>query len=133
MEGIVKWALDRQADHDRRTNYQRGADFERKARDDLIEKKGALLVVRAAGSHGVADLVAFFAPDEVSPGDTHGTRTVSVPNAWLVQVKKDGKIPLDEREALIETARATGTVPVIAWHDIGIGVTFIHAETKEEM
>lgn len=116
--------------HDRRTNYGRGADFERRARDDLYAK-GALLVVRAAGSHGKADLVALFPAEDLDY--EIDCPIVTVPNVWLVQVKKDGKIPLDEREALIEIARATGTTPVIAWHDIGIGVTFVDAETKEEL
>jgi hypothetical protein len=42
--------------------------------------------VRAAGSHGVADLVALFSWGEV----------------WMVQCKLDGKLPAREKEKLFE-------------------------------
>jgi len=106
--------------HDR-TNYQRGADLERKAASTLLHDYGALLVVRAAGSHGKADLVALFEPDVIS---WHADADVAAPHVWLVQVKKDARLPAEEREALLQIAAETATVPVLAYAVRGQGVRF---------
>jgi Holliday junction resolvase len=111
-------------ERDRRTNYQRGADFERTVRDALYGEHGAKLVVRAAGSHGKADLVAFFEPEEGFVGRKGRTEDImrAVPVAWLVQVKKDGLLPKAEREELIAIANETATEPYLAWHARRSGV-----------
>lgn len=83
------------------TNYERGRAFEYRVRDALKDK-GAVYVMRAAGSHTKADLAAFF--------DTHGWSPV----VWLVQCKRDGRLPAAEREELVSIARQTGTRPMLA-------------------
>lgn len=117
---------------DRRTNYQRGADFERAVRDYYLHDMEALLVVRAAGSHGKADIVAFFEPMEGFCGTGGRVEDIlrPVPHVHLVQVKKDGKLPAEEREALLQVAAEVGAVPMLAWHDHGHGVAL--TQLKEE-
>ena len=69
------------------TNYTRGQYAQYRVRDDLIDN--GYRVVTAAGSKGVADLVAF------KPGQV-----------LLVQVKnKAGALPPKERAGLIDLAR----------------------------
>jgi Holliday junction resolvase len=99
----------------RRTNYARGADFERKVRDDLLENYDATLVVRSAGSKGAVDLVAFFDGFEAIIGI--GRQIVS--NTWVVQVKLDGRLSAHERDLLIDLATATGAKAMIASRGAG--------------
>lgn len=81
------------------TNYSRGRAFEYRTRDHLMSKHiGASYVMRAAGSHTLADLCAFFR--EGKP--------------WLVQCKRDGRLPADERELLTSLANEVGAVAVLA-------------------
>lgn len=105
------------------TNYERGRAFEYRVRDEL-KKLGAVYVMRAAGSHTKADLAAFW---EVTP---HGT--VEWSHVWLVQCKRDGRLPAAEREELISIARQTGTRAVLAQAGPkGRGVILINLETEE--
>lgn len=90
---------------ERRTNYQRGADFERKVRDHLMFDLDACYVVRSAGSRGIADLVAFFPSTEAIEYDS---APIYVPQVWLVQVKRDGKITPEDLELLRSLAAETG-------------------------
>lgn len=78
------------------THYQRGARFERAvaARLDF----DGYLVLRAAGSHGVADLVA------IKPGEV-----------VLVQCKISGIISIAEWNRFYETASRAGALPVLAF------------------
>jgi len=79
-----------------KNNYRRGAAFERKVRDHLYEQ-GFTYVVRSAGSHGLADLVAMRR------------------DMWLlVQCKIDGNLPPTERELLVELADDVGARAVMA-------------------
>ena len=78
------------------TNYSRGADFERAVKKDL-EKRG-WVVVRAAGSHGVMDLVALFTP--MRP--------------MFVQCKTNGKISFTDRKELAAVCSLAGATPVVA-------------------
>lgn len=80
------------------TNYSRGRAFEYRVRD-LMKERGALLVVRAAGSHTPADLVAIF-PWEVA----------------LIQCKRDGKLPKGEQESLVAIARAAPAQNIVCYH-----------------
>lgn len=83
------------------TNYARGRAFEYRVRDHLM-KLGAVVVVRSAGSKGKIDLLALFpALDSYMEWPTTG-------DVWMVQCKRDGKLPADEREALLDYAERTG-------------------------
>ena len=77
------------------TNYSRGTRFEYQVRDDLRQR--GFVVVRSAGSHSPADLVAL--------GDL-------VP--WLVQAKRDGHLPETERQALLQMAEQARGWPILA-------------------
>ena len=77
------------------TNYQRGRTFEYQVRDHLQDR--GFVVVRSAGSHTPADLVAL--------GDL-------VP--WLVQVKRDGRLPEAERQAILQMAKRSRAWPILA-------------------
>jgi hypothetical protein len=85
-------------------NYKRGREFEYKTRDYLLKEMDAVYVMRAAQSKGAADLIALF------PRRDHGH-----PSVFLVQCKRDGKLPRAERDKLCALARETGTVPVHAF------------------
>jgi Holliday junction resolvase len=98
------------------TNYERGRAFEYRTRDALT-KKGAVYVMRAAGSHTKADLVAFF---ETAPGHFWKPEP-----AWLVQCKRDGRLPEADRTELVDIARRTGAKAYLAAAGKnGRGVTF---------
>jgi Holliday junction resolvase len=81
------------------TQYSRGADFERKVKLDLATH--AWSVTRAAGSHGMWDLVA------VSPG----------PTVVYIQCKRDAKLSKEDRTNLITHCLAFNCVPVLAYKD----------------
>lgn len=102
------------------TNYERGRRFEYRTRDALI-KRGAVYVVRAAGSHTRADLVALF-----DPRDTR--------QPWLVQCKRDGTLPYHERQELTDIAWKTGARPVLAQAGKnGRGMVLTDLETEEQL
>ena len=81
------------------TNYRRGADFERRVMRHL--EKCGYIVVRSAGSHHIADLVAL----------RRGT------SPMLIQCKTNGNLGPDEWNALIDAAWEAGAVPVMAWRE----------------
>lgn len=85
------------------THYRRGADFERKVRDDLYAR-GAVLVIRSAGSRSPIDLAAFW-PEMAR---AFASRVV------LVQVKITGRLSAADRAHFAELARVAGAAPVIA-------------------
>ena len=70
------------------TNYERGRAFEYRVRD-WCKENGAVAVIRAAGSHGPADVVAFWRHDR----------------PWFIQAKRDGKLPVAERELMLQILR----------------------------
>lgn len=101
---------------DRRTQYARGADFERKVRDHLMHDLDACYVVRSAGSRGIVDLVALFMGEDVHVGDRDDDEAIIVsPIIRLVQVKRNGKITDEDREILCSLAAETGCTPWLAW------------------
>lgn len=77
------------------TQYRRGAEFERKVAGLLTDD--GYLVVRAAGSHGHADLVA------LKPGQV-----------VLVQCKTSGALPPGEWNPFYEAAERVGAVALLA-------------------
>jgi Holliday junction resolvase len=81
------------------TNTSRAAGdyLERQTREAL--RAHGWIVVRAAGSHGIADLVALRA------GNT----------PLLVSCKTNGKIGPQERTELVETAQRAGARPICAY------------------
>lgn len=79
------------------TNYERGRAMEYRARDDALAK-GALAVVRSAGSKTKIDLVVIW------PALYSYMEWPPEPDIWLVQVKRDGKLPADERETIVRIA-----------------------------
>ena len=79
------------------TNYTRGRAVEYKVWADL--EADGYQVLRAAGSKGVADLIA------LKPGEV-----------LLVQVKAaDPQLSPAERKALLELAHLTGALPLVAY------------------
>lgn len=77
------------------TNYANGSAFERKVAR-LLSDDG-YLVIRAAGSHGEADLVA------IKPGQI-----------LLVQCKTSGRLDPGEWNAFYSAADSVGAVPLLA-------------------
>lgn len=98
-----------------RRNYANGASAERRIKREL-EARGAF-VVRAAGSHGCADLVALWPSrfTEPYPDEWGGVRThVNHERIWLIQVKRgNGRATAEERTELIRTAKRLAAVSQI--------------------
>ena len=104
------------------TNYQRGRAFEYRVRNDLIER-GAVYVMRAAQSKGLADLIALF---------PHGTHSR---NVWLVQCKTGtARMTLLERTALAGIAADSRTVAMLAQPGPNNrGVEYLHIYDEEDL
>lgn len=114
------------------TNYQRGRQFEYRARDKAL-KLGAVYVMRAASSKGAADLIVLWTFSVLEAGYARKTYVVPSP-AWLVQCKRDGKLPKAEREELLRLAGETRAIPVLARvPKSGRGVEFINLNTMEAL
>ena len=77
------------------THYDSGADFEREVKADL-EARG-YYAVRAAGSHGKVDVLAYH-----------------MGIALFIQCKKGGVFPKEERLSLVHVAKEHNAVPVLA-------------------
>jgi Holliday junction resolvase len=118
---------------DRRTNYQAGADFERKVRDHLMHDLDACYVVRSAGSRGIVDLVAFFMGEDYTVDEAtnpwSGEVKIVSPVVRLVQVKRTGKITDEDREILCSLAAETGATPWLAW-PVKVGRA-VHVEMEQ--
>ena len=79
------------------TNYTTGRSLEYKVRDNL--EADGYACIRAAGSKGQADIIA------LKPGEV-----------LLVQVKaRNPQLTPADRKTLLELARITGAVPIVAW------------------
>ncbi len=91
-----------------RTNKARGTAFERKVADDL--KSDGYLVIRAAGSHGAADLVA------VKPGEV-----------LFVQVKLGGAGQCSPAEwnEFFRLATSVRALPILAYRPGRQGVAYL--------
>ena len=116
------------------SNYVRGRQFEYRTRDKLL-KSGAVYVMRAASSKGAADLIALWPRSWVHLDYPYAEPRFNVPApAWLVQCKRDGKLPRLERETLIDLAEKSAARPVLARvPKSGRGVEFIDLNTKETL
>lgn len=104
------------------SNYRKGASFERQVRN-FLEERG-MLVIRSAGSKGLADLVAL----EEDYDLCGGTRV------WLIQVKATNQ-PFNGStlQPLRFLARKYAAKPILAFaakHPHRI--QFINLETYEE-
>jgi Holliday junction resolvase len=90
-------------------NYNRGANFERKVKKYLESKK--YLVFRSAGSHSVADLIAF---------PTTSTKMIDIQifntsNPWLIQCKTgSAKMSQKEIDDLYILSYDYGLNPILA-------------------
>jgi Holliday junction resolvase len=96
----------------------RGHDRERDVAELL--RGWGWLVVRAAGSLGVCDLVAIGGELARWEGGAPGPLQWSVPIVLLVEVKSTAKGPYErfcraEREELIVIAAEHGATPLLAW------------------
>lgn len=77
------------------TNYQRGADFERRVAKDL--ERFGYVTIRSAGSHKPADVVAMM-----------GGQT------FAIQCKRDGVLRPEEWNKFWEWAKVAGATPILA-------------------
>lgn len=92
------------------TRYRAGADLERAAQDDL--EASGYFVIRSAGSHGIADLVAMKGWNDGGPGVP--------PETLFVQCKTNGATsPADRGELLTLAARFRGRPLVARWEKTG--------------
>ena len=87
------------------TRYDSGADFEREVKADL-EARG-YYAVRAAGSHGKTDVLAYH-----------------MGIALFVQCKKGGDFPKEERLSLVHVAKEHSAIPVLAQRIRGGGIWY---------
>lgn len=78
------------------SRYSRGADFERRVMAAF--RAWGWVVYRSAGSHGAADLVAL-----------HNSY-----DPVLVQAKTDGRLKPTDRLWILEEARDSGAIPLLA-------------------
>lgn len=99
------------------TNYERGRAFEYRVRDKL-KKDGAVYVMRAAQSKGKVDLLALWPLTSIVHRREDGFPEwqKGYPNCvpWIVQCKRDGRLPAAERAELLDIAAQTGALPVLA-------------------
>ena len=91
--------------------------------------------MRAASSKGAADLIVLWPTwEDVYDGDRSGYASFVMHRprrAWLVQCKRDGRLPRAERETLTDLAERSGAVAVLAkTGKNGRGIEFITL-TKE--
>lgn len=95
------------------TRYTKGAYFERRVKEHL--ERCGWWAIRAAGSHGVADIVA------------------ALYGEWqLIQCKVDGKIGPAERKKLRDAAELTGGRPMLAWRSKRGEISFKRVEAQNE-
>ena len=85
-----------------RSNYRRGYAFEVRVRK-YLESLG-FYVIRSAGSHGVADLIAFKRGQNMKP--------------LMIQCKTDGHISIEERRDLWAVAQECNCDALVASKDI---------------
>lgn len=89
------------------TNYRRGADFERRVREDMAGR--GYLTVRAAGSHTPADVYCF----------AHGDMA-------FVQCKTDGRLdPTEWNEFLVYCWKAGAKALVAMKGEKGRGIRYM--------
>lgn len=96
------------------TNYARGSAFEREVKKDL--QRHGWIVTKSAGSKGLWDLKA------VAPG----------PKVCLVQCKRDGRMGIEERRALVLVALSYDCLAVLAYKDNGIQYSELVGDEYED-
>lgn len=87
------------------TRYTQGADFERKVKVFLLTEKKAYFVIRSAGSRSIVDLLAFWDDKSIKP--------------WMIQVKKSGRISLENKKELKSLASTTNCNAYLAYQKNG--------------
>ena len=92
------------------TNYRRGADFERKVMRDL-EAHG-YCVVRSAGSHSPADLIALRRAAIGASAD--GAYIATCPEVVAVQCKRNGRLDPEEWNEFWEWCLKACAKPILA-------------------
>lgn len=93
------------------SGYRKGAIFENDIKDILLEDDWA--VVRAAGSHGIVDIMA-----------------VKYGVIWFIQCRKAGHLSPDERKELISLAKKHKALPILAYKSKE-GIVFEEVKPKE--
>jgi hypothetical protein len=89
------------------SNYNRGRRLEYRVMRELRAHDGTAHVMRSAGSHGAADIVALSGGRERHP------------EVLLIQCKTYGIPSYDERVTLGRLSRETQASAVVAWQDDG--------------
>jgi len=91
--------------------------------------------MRAASSKGAADLIALWPKlpvADIVTADWFIQETLVASRVWLVQCKRDGKLPKLERIVLKQLAEKTGATPVLAkTGPNGRGVKFVLLNEQE--
>lgn len=93
------------------SQYGKGAVFENQVKDILTLDDW--LAVRAAGSHGIVDVMA----------DKYG-------DVWLIQCRVNGNLSREERQELIILAKKHKAVPILAYKSEE-GIVFEEVKPKE--
>ena len=93
------------------SNYRTGARLENDVKAILTEDDW--VAVRAAGSHGIVDVMA----------DKYG-------EVWLIQCRKSGYLFKNEREELIALAKKHKAVPILVYKVKG-GIVFQEVKPKK--
>lgn len=86
------------------TNYQRGANFERKVIKELAKDPNYIYAMRSAGSHSIVDIVVFFYPEYKEFNN----------KIWLIQCSLKGKKSKIKLEELRDLAQECDAIPILA-------------------
>ncbi len=98
------------------TNYKRGYNFERRVR--LFLEDLGFYVIRSAGSHGVADLVAFQRDSGRPP--------------LFIQCKRHGQISKGEKQKLFDTAETVHAWPMLCHRGEKNNLVFTILDTLDD-
>lgn len=94
-------------------NYRSGYNFELRVKKEW-EGRG-YFVVRSAGSHGKADLVAI--KNMALTGEENKNKWWGGPAVFLIQCKTSNKISETEKEELRNLASDLSVTAVVVWRD----------------
>lgn len=96
-------------------NYQKGTQFERDV-CHFLSRQG-WLGIRAAGSHGVIDIMASLLYETQFEFTTpfRGRLVLICPKVLAIQCKTRGVISVEDKARLVVVAKGVGAVPVLAY------------------
>ena len=83
-------------------SYENGRALEYRVKHQL--EADGWFVIRSAGSHSIADLVAF----------KMGKPTL------FIQCKTNGRVPQEEKDELVKVSKSVGAIPVLAANHKGL-------------